>query len=148
MKVCGCRPLPPPSPTTPCRLDRWSIVRICSCPSRRAWGRSSTRRVFRGSCERDCGRGDLPQGRDQPGDLLQLEKVRRIVADRDAAVEAARGERQIEELMVEPVARQGDPAGRWSCVNYLDNSIWTCNPRSSFQVDLRCCFYRLDGVAI
>ena len=56
----------------------------------------------------------LPQGRDQPGDLLQLEEeVRRSAADRDAAAEAARGrERQAEADRRRPVAGQGDAAGR------------------------------------
>lgn len=37
--------------------------------------------------------GDLPQGRDQPGDLPQLEEeVWRAAADRDAAAEAAEDE--------------------------------------------------------
>jgi hypothetical protein len=41
---------------------------------------------------RNAGRGHLPQGWDQPSDLFQLkEEVRRAVADRDAAVKAARG---------------------------------------------------------
>lgn len=40
---------------------------------------------------RACG-GDLPTGRDQSGDLLQLEEeVRRRAADGDEAAEAARG---------------------------------------------------------
>jgi len=38
--------------------------------------------------QRHAGGGDLPQGRDQPGDLLQLEEeVRRAAADRDAPAE-------------------------------------------------------------
>jgi hypothetical protein len=38
------------------------------------------------------GGGHLPQGRHQPGDLLQLEEeVRRPAAERNAAVEAAGG---------------------------------------------------------
>lgn len=58
--------------------------------------------------------GPLPQGRDQPGDLLQLEEeVRRSSAGRDAAAEAARGrEQQAEEAGRRPVARSGDAAGR------------------------------------
>ena len=57
---------------------------------------------------------DLPQGRDQPGDLLQLEEeVRRSAADRDAAAEAARGrERQAEADRRRPEPGQGDAAGR------------------------------------
>ncbi|WP_315727959.1 MULTISPECIES: IS3 family transposase [unclassified Bradyrhizobium] len=56
----------------------------------------------------------MPQGRDQPGDLFQLEEeVRRAAADRDASTEAARGrERQAEEAGGRSVARQGDAAGR------------------------------------
>ncbi|WP_461357528.1 IS3 family transposase [Bradyrhizobium sp. USDA 4454] len=56
----------------------------------------------------------MPQGRDQPGDLLQLEEeIRRAAADRDATAEAAReGERQAEEAGGGPVARQRDAAGR------------------------------------
>jgi hypothetical protein len=44
----------------------------------------------------DSHRGDLPPGRDQPGDLLQLEEeARRAAADGDEAAEAAGGrERQ------------------------------------------------------
>ena len=58
--------------------------------------------------------GGLPEGRDQPGDLLQLEEeVRRPAADRDAAAEAARGrERQAEADRRGPDAGQGDAAGR------------------------------------
>ncbi|VIO69866.1 Tyrosine recombinase XerC [Bradyrhizobium ivorense] len=48
------RRLAPRSPTTSCELDRRSIVSICSCPSRRPWDHSSTRRLFRGSCGSDC----------------------------------------------------------------------------------------------
>ncbi len=45
----------PRSPTTSCGLDRTSIVHIYSCPSRRPWGRSNPRRLFRGSCGSGCG---------------------------------------------------------------------------------------------
>lgn len=39
---------------------------------------------------RDSGRGDLPSGGDQPGDLLQLEReTRRTASDGDKAAEAA-----------------------------------------------------------
>jgi hypothetical protein len=50
--------------------------------------------------KRSAGGGHLPQGWDQPGDVLQLEaEVRRADADRDAAPQAARrGERQAEEV--------------------------------------------------
>ena len=41
---------------------------------------------------RDAGRGDLPQGRNQPGDVFQLEaQVRRVASDGDAVSEAAGG---------------------------------------------------------
>ena len=57
---------------------------------------------------------DFPQGRDQPGDVFQLEEaVRRIAADRDEAVEAARGrERAAEEAGGGPEPRPRDAAGR------------------------------------
>lgn len=38
------------------------------------------------------GRGDLPESRDKPGDIFQLEEVvRRSATGRDASVEASRG---------------------------------------------------------
>lgn len=53
------------SPTTSCALDRRWIVRICSCPSRRPWHRSNTRRLFRGSCGSACDMAGLNSGRSQ-----------------------------------------------------------------------------------
>ena len=52
----------------------------------------------------------MPQGRDQPGDLIQLEEeVRRAAADRDEAVEAARRrEWSAEEDRGRPDAGSGD----------------------------------------
>ena len=63
---------------------------------------------------RHAGCGYLPQGRDQPGDVLQLEEeVRWAAADRDAAAEAARGrERQAAEGRCGSEPRQGDASGR------------------------------------
>src|SRR5690606_36628189 len=57
--------------------------------------------------------GDLPQGRDQPGDVLQLEEeVRRAFAVGDAAFARARGrERAAEEDRGGPDARSRDAAG-------------------------------------
>ena len=58
--------------------------------------------------------GFLPQGRDQPGDLLQLEEeVRQHAAGRNASVEAAGG-RELEAAQARggPLARHGDAAGR------------------------------------
>jgi len=75
----------------------------------------SRKRRWRSSCgglRRYGGGSDLPQGRDQWGDLLQLaQELRRLDALGDqAAVPARGGERQIKEDHGRSVAPQGDAA--------------------------------------
>lgn len=59
------------------------------------------------------GRGGLPSGWDQPGDLPQLEKeTGRAAADQDEPAQAGRGRQHAQDPGRRPLPRQGDAAGR------------------------------------